>query len=241
MTCGIYALYWDEQDKVYIGLSQNIEVRWSDHSSSALHDRHTNYLVQRMYDLYGDPQYVILEECAISKLAEFEVYWTKEFDALNPNLGLCLVEPGIVGYGTKSNSSKYNKSQILKVFSLLYRTTIPYFAIARRVKVPAATVFDIKNGKVHLWLRDVYPLQYEKMLSVLTTRQRVTRTLAYNNKPLLSVKSPEGIEYYNIPSIAGFCRDIPELNRNFRSAKNNFYRLLDGSRSQYKGWRAIVK
>lgn len=50
MNSGIYALYWWEQDLVYIGLSQNLSSRKLEHLNKLKNNRHTNYKVQNTYN-----------------------------------------------------------------------------------------------------------------------------------------------------------------------------------------------
>lgn len=114
MNSGIYALYWWEQDLVYVGLSQNLSNRKKEHFTLLKNNKHTNYKVQNAYNNFGIPDFIILEYVEdILKLPELEVYWCNELNALGKN-GLCLVEPGVVGFGTNSNASKYSKIQILR-------------------------------------------------------------------------------------------------------------------------------
>lgn len=55
MTIGIYALYWEEQDLVYVGQSQDIARRFTEHKRKLKNTSHTNYKVQAAYNLYGIP------------------------------------------------------------------------------------------------------------------------------------------------------------------------------------------
>lgn len=99
MAIGIYALYWEEQDLIYIGQSQNIERRFSEHIYKLTNTKHTNYKVQNAYNLYGLPVLNILEQCEISELNTLEISYTKEFNGLDKHRGLCLIEAGNVGWG----------------------------------------------------------------------------------------------------------------------------------------------
>lgn len=60
MTIGIYSLYWEEQDLIYIGQSQNIERRFTEHLYKLKNNTHTNYKVQKAYITYGLPSTNIL-------------------------------------------------------------------------------------------------------------------------------------------------------------------------------------
>jgi predicted GIY-YIG superfamily endonuclease len=177
---GIYALYWWEQDLVYIGLSQDLHSRKLEHLSKLERTVHTNYKVQSAYNLYGIPDFIILENCSISELPAKEIYWTHEFDALRT--GLCIVEPGIVGFGVNSNASKYTKFQILKTFSLLYKNKLSFKEISKRTFVNEGIISDISAGRVHLWISEVYPDKHLAMVSIKNRNHRKRR-----NKELLII------------------------------------------------------
>ena len=161
---GIYALWFEKSSMVYIGQSQNIESRYTEHLYKLKNNRHTNYRVKDEYVKYGAPELVILEKCSIGYLNDLEVIWTAEFNSIKE--GLNIIEAGEVGYGANSNSSKYSKIQLLRVFSLLYKTDLMQTEIAKKTGVNRSSVSDIKNGNSHLWLKDVYPAKYIKMKTI---------------------------------------------------------------------------
>ena len=232
MTTEIYSLYWEEQDLTYIGQSQNIETRFKEHLLKAHKGVHTNYKVQNVYNLYGPPLLFILEVCNIDKCNDLEISWTKEFNSLNSKQGLNIIEAGQVGWGTNSNNSTYSRNKILKVFSMLYKTNLMHKDIAKRLDISIDTVDDIKQSASHLWLKEAYPCQYVKM------RNRKINRHDYMNRYGRSAKlvSPNGglFEIVNIPE---FCRTQISFIDKISSAETNIRRVLDGTRSQYKGWK----
>lgn len=225
MNSGIYALYWWEQDLVYIGLSQNLSSRKLEHLNKLKNNRHTNYKVQNTYNQYGEPDFIVLDYCNIEQLPEKEVQWCKEFNALG-NRGLCLVEPGIVGFGINSNASKHQKLKILKVFQMLYRTNLSYLAIQRRVGVSEGTVQDIKRQKQHLWLNTQYPYQYAEMLGRSADQHRRFNTL---NGYLKNKITGEIIPVYNMTLLSTQLFGTPNHQKNIGKVLNN-------TRIQVKGY-----
>ena len=236
MTIGIYSLYWEEQDLIYIGQSQNIEGRFKEHTNDLSKNKHSNYKVQDAYHKYGLPELIILEKCELSQLNDLEIVWQKEFNSLD---SLDLIEAGQVGYGTNSNASKYSKLQILLIFRSLYLTAIPYQEIADKYTAKKSLVADIGRGKTHLWLKEKYPKQYMK----IGTNRLIRKAL---NKPTIGrilgskqIQSPDGI-IFTIDNLTEFCNNHPEF---IESSIHNFYvgigRVLDKSRKTYKGWRQI--
>lgn len=235
MTIGIYALYWSTPDLVYVGQSQNIEVRFREHISLLNRCKHTNYKVQNVYNVYGKPELIILEACTIYEANNLESYWTKELGALNPRTGLCLIEAGTVGWGTNSNSSKYSRIQILKVFSLLYKSKLSIKEISTRTDVSKSTVQDILSQGTHLWLKDVYPKQYTLMLS----RNKLVYNIAKKLGTIPKLVSPTG-DIYELNSITDFCKSVSIANVCLTSKVRGFARVIDGTRKQYKGWKLLI-
>jgi hypothetical protein len=235
MTIGIYALYWEEQDLIYIGQSQNIKSRFKEHSSKLIRNKHTNYKVQNVYNIYGAPQLYTVEECNLNLLNELEIYWTEDFDSLNPQKGLNIIEAGTVGFGVNSNSSKYSKRQILKTFSLLYSTKLSYREISSKTGVSSGTVCDISNGYTHSWLKEGYPYKYILMLH-RTSRQTCAKTLGRQYPKLIS---PDNIEY-SVENILQFCSHHPVLSLNIENSRKNIGRLLLRTRSSWHGWTVKV-
>lgn len=231
MTIGIYALYWEEQDLIYIGQSQHIEVRYREHLRLLASNKHTNYKVQNAYILYGPPTLNILEICPIIQCNELEVQWTDEFNSLSSLNGLNIIEAGKVGWGTNSNSSKYSKIQILKVFSYLYTHKGSLVDIQKRTAVDKFTISDILKGTSHRWLQCTYPDKY----MLLSTRKRKVRSISSMLGTKITLLSPEG-NIFHIENITEFCKELNIPNIALTSIVRGFARVIDGTRKQYKGW-----
>ena len=235
MTIGIYALYWEEQDLIYIGLSQNIEGRFIDHKRYAKANRHTNYKVQDTFNKYGTPELKILEKCSIAELNDKEVYWTKEFNSINN--GLNIIEAGQVGFGPNSNNSKYSKRQILKVFSMLYRTDKSYKYISQKTNTSATLVSDIAQSRTHLWLKECYPIEFKQIQSNAVFRQKKAKFISRHTEEVVLI-SPETLEY-TIFNIKEFCIEIllKDSNTTLKHVIKGVSRLINGNCKVYKGWK----
>ncbi len=224
---GIYALWFEESSMVYIGQSQNIEQRFYEHRYKLKNTTHTNYKVQQEYKRHGMPALIIIEKCSINELNDLEVAWTEEFDSINN--GLNIIEAGQVGWGSNSNASKHNKIQILKVFSLLYNTSLNYSEIGDKCSVNRSLARDIKNGKAHLWLKEQYQDRYIKM------RSRVMNT---NHGYNTGFVKPCGSIIY-ISNIRRYCLDNNYDSETSHSFSSGLGRLRSGSRSSFKGWKLL--
>ncbi len=233
MTIGIYALFWEAQDLVYIGQSQNIKERQARHISDCKAQNHRNYKVQDAYNLYGEPVHIVLDTCSIETLNELEVYWVKEFDSINTGLNIC--EPGSHGWGPNSGGAKYTKRQILKVFSLLYRTNLSTKEISCITGVPSPQIDKIVSGYTHTWLRDLYPEKFSILREKVVQKTRINKLRnsyqaipKYANKVIL-LKDPKGNILPINTSIAEFCRE-------HALSPQKVSDLLHGNRNTHKGW-----
>lgn len=227
MTIGIYSLYWEEQDLIYIGQSVNIERRFKTHLKNLGKNKHTNYKVQNAFNNFGIPILNILEECNITQLNDLEILWQKEFNSLN---SLDLIEAGQVGFGINSNASKYTKLQILLAFRALYtNNNKTHKEISSTYKINKYLCGQIINGRTHLWLKEKYPNKYNKMLLYSTTIKLQNRNGYGRLNGIQKIKSPDG-KIYEVYNIKKFCRE-----QNF-SNDSGIGRLLRNKISSYKGW-----
>ena len=77
MTIGIYQIKCTVNSKVYVGLSNNIEMRWIHHRSELKLNKHGNSYLQNTYNKYGIDVFIfsILEECLECDLEAREQYY----------------------------------------------------------------------------------------------------------------------------------------------------------------------
>ncbi len=239
MTVGVYALYWEEQDLIYIGESDNIERRFKEHIKMLQTKKHFNHKVQDTYNRYGVPTNYLLEKCLISELKIKEVDWYKEF-----NNTLNIAPPGNIVTGLKTRHSKYSKFKILRVFSLLYRSAKTHKEIANKVCIPRSVVSAIAIGSRHSWLSEEYPEEYYKMITGRDEINKSNHTSILKNMSSLrkfskeypTVVSPIG-EVFSFTNISIFCRSHPELSLNIKNSSSGIDKIVRGIRKQYKGWK----
>ena len=81
-TCGIYKITNLINNKVYIGQSKQIEIRWQQHKTS-----NKNYALYSAFKKYGidNFKFEIIEECFENLLNEREKYWINFYHSLAPN------------------------------------------------------------------------------------------------------------------------------------------------------------
>lgn len=219
MTIGIYMIYWENEDKVYIGQSTHIENRVKAHIRQLRKGTHYNYKLTNMYRSKGEPKYHILEEVLdnLDSLDSLEIVWISEFNSISD--GLNLIEGGIGGgRGVNCSASKYSKITVFRVFILLLsgmRTT----DIGKKLGIPSSTIYNMKLGNSHQWFRAEYPDKF----------QHIQDTRAY----LYVIVDPSG-ELHNVTSISEFCRAREDLGV---SLATGISAMLKGKRKQFKGYR----
>lgn len=236
MTIGIYAIYWEQDDsRVYIGQSINIKRRQKWHLDSLIDGTHYNYKLIDAYNLWGTPVFYTVQECEESELDDLEIIWIEEFNSIHK--GYNITSGGVSGRGLNHSQSKYSKFTLLRVFSLLYSTILPYKRVAELARVNIYLVHNIAAGNSHLWLKSEYPEKFQLMLTNRSIRNKTNvRSLASRNithKPLVS---PTGETFNNITNIAAFCRSHPLLSVECDSIRSSIAKVLKGTKLSHKGW-----
>ena len=167
MTCGIYLLRFNNTDKVYIGLSENIERRWSSHKYSFLNKTVTSKLLEA-YESYGMPVLEILCECMPEELTLLEKEAIEIFNSVDNGFnsregGAC--GGGIGVSGQFNGRSRYSNKIIEEAFNLLIYSDLTHVEIAKKLNISKEVVGHISDGSGHAWLKEKYPEQYAKLIN----------------------------------------------------------------------------
>ena len=77
---GIYCIENVLDNKKYVGQSENIYKRWSEHRRMLNKNCHINTYLQNSWNKYGKEnfKFTVLESCEIFKMEEKEIYWVRE-------------------------------------------------------------------------------------------------------------------------------------------------------------------
>jgi hypothetical protein len=232
MTIGIYALVFENTDMVYIGQSDNIERRYSEHLQKLNNGKGSKKL-QNAFNSFGTPKFHVLKSCSIDVLDTLEIEYISEFNSYDEGFNSTL--GGHVWYlrGDSNTNSKYLCSSIEEVFEFIGdNPQVPLTDIAKKYGVGYGTLMDIVKGRGHVWLKEVNPDMYTLMIS---SRKNSTNHIGKNNKTSSDrgliyppIISPEGIEY-DISNVSGFSK---EHNLNY----GTLHSLLNRKRRTHKGW-----
>ena len=142
MSCGVYLIRNKINNKVYIGLSVNIEERWQYHRSSYLKEdgKEKNkplYLAFRKYGI-DNFDFQILEECLISELSEKEQYYIKLYDC-------CILDGRDKGY----NLTRGGDGQLTYDYHYIYelwKSGLNQKRISQILKIGETTVIRALNS-----------------------------------------------------------------------------------------------
>lgn len=175
MTCGIYKLAFTGTDRVYIGKSTNIEVRYSRHKTKLRQGAHSRKL-QEAYNMYGEPSMEVILECDEAELTSAELEAIDIWQATTYGLNIAKYDTGsgysgYATFGEEHHASKYTNAQIVEVLHKLIATpTIPIVDIAKETGMPIGTIGGISSGVSHKWLQIEYPDEYAILLAKKGTR-----------------------------------------------------------------------
>jgi hypothetical protein len=234
MTVGIYALYWEEPDLVYVGKSEHLEDRVYAHNRYFKHSEHYNLQMQEVYNKYGPPVVLILEQnIPIQELNRLEILWVNEFDSLN--YGLNIQEPGVqTGSGTLNPNSRHSKRRVLRAFSYLYKYGYIIEKVSKLTGIPMGTLSHINCGKAHLWLKEEYPAQFSQMLKNAKNYDKIS--LATGSEKYL--KDPLG-NIHRIINLSSFCKSNEITKDTWNNYRASLSGVASGKREQYKGWTLV--
>lgn len=226
MTIGIYSLYWEEPDLIYIGQSSNIETRLKKHLSMLKCNTHPNYKVQRAYDNFGAPTTGILDKCEILELDSLEATYISEFNSIGSGLNICEVQSGN-GISYANPNAKYSKYKLLRVFARLASGNYSMQEVSSKEDVSRGLVSRIAAGTHHRWLAEEYPDKYAIIIATMFNN-KLHNSRGGRSEISAKLVSPNGtpIEFTNITK---FCKE----NNLHQSAISM---LLAGKRNSHKGY-----
>lgn len=77
--CGIYMIKCLENNKIYIGSSNNISARWYSHKYNLKKNEHSNYYLQLDWNLYGSEKF----EFTVLEFCDYDIQFEKEQEYLD--------------------------------------------------------------------------------------------------------------------------------------------------------------
>lgn len=162
---GIYKISCDQEDKVYIGSSTDIDRRWREHHRMLNAETHHCAALQLAWDAYGDESFSFetVELCDNIVLAE--QYWLDKHSHHCYNTSLRASNPMSNSEVVKRmlettrkngsrNSQKLTEEQVLEIVKLL-QTDTTVADIASKYMIGIDTIYQIRSGLKWSYLTDI--------------------------------------------------------------------------------------
>lgn len=235
MTCGIYLGSPKHilTDKVYIGLSVNIESRIRRHITDMRAGVHRQKM-QDAYNTYGEFDWEILEECPKDLLEEREAYYIEAYKACTNGFNTYKDSneaPILYGLDNGKVTEEFVSQCILILETTLANPELPASTIAKLTDIPVHTVKHIWYGQSSNWLKDIEPEKYIKVLNLLGSRQMGGKSAKQQGVIYPVILSPDLVQY-----TVDNAREFARLHGLDKGDLNN---MLNMKVASVKGW--IVK
>lgn len=134
---GIYAIKNKINNKLYIGKSIDVNVRYySRHRKNLINNNHGNDHLQKSWNKYGEQnfEFYIIEECSEEKLNEREIYWINYYKSYNNKYGYNMTLGGDGGSLIQESRDKISKKLKGRKLTLEHRKKIS--KVVRNRKYP---------------------------------------------------------------------------------------------------------
>lgn len=224
MTIGIYAIYFEKLDKVYIGQSINIESRFTTHRS-LLKLGHYNYKLHEAYILDSNPLFIVLVECSIQELNSLEINLIKEFNSVED--GLNILSGGTTGiHGYYSPRCKSSREELIYAFTLLGNSSLTLGYISSITGLKSSMLSSLIKGSRHIWLHEEFPVLAQMVRNNKYSRLSNAQENRYKTNYILV--SPEGVEY--------ICTNRNKFAKEHNLNSGHLGAVCRGSELQHKGW-----
>ena len=156
MSCGIYMIKNKVNKKVYIGLSNKIELRWASHKLASQHADSLLYSDMRDFGI-DNFEFIILEECFPDELSEKEFFWCDAMKSYYPS-GYNL---HLAGSGVRTKLSSADVSIIRDI--IINKQDVDFKDLALKFNFNSDTIYEINKGKIGRVENMQYPLRKRKI------------------------------------------------------------------------------
>ena len=146
---GIYKITNQLTRESYIGQSNNIERRWSEHRKKMKILNTQLYQAMRLYGIQNF-SFEVLEECNITELNEREKFYIQKYDTLNCGYNMSTIE---------NLQYKINWNIVDEIIDKLKNNSLLESDIAKEYNVSCSLISQINMGK--MWRKDSiqYPIR----------------------------------------------------------------------------------
>ena len=117
MWSGVYKIHNRENNRLYIGSSWNINVRWDTHKTELRHNKHANEYLQRAWNLYGEAafKFSVVELVDERKdLLQAEQFWLDYYRSYEPECGYNIARFAHSSLGIKRSPESCRRNGLAK-------------------------------------------------------------------------------------------------------------------------------
>jgi len=220
-SAGVYVITNTVNDKIYIGSTTNLRLRWQQHSSDLRLKRHRNSHLQRAYNKYGADafRFDVLEYVMPLFVHTREQYWLNKLKPFGERGYNIARNTEASGFGLKRSAETRAKISASKIGNQ-NRTGMHHTAEAKE-----------KNRLAHIG-NIVLPETREKIragnIGKHLSAESIAKRVAKRAREWI-VTSPDGNET-RIVNLSEFCRER-KLSASLMVA------VSKGKRSHHKGWK----
>jgi hypothetical protein len=224
---GVYRITCVNTDKIYIGSSNELDKRLRGHRSSLRAGKHRNPYLQRAWDKHGEEAFVfeIIERVEVVDLLPHEQEWMDLTLCYEPELGFNISRFASSTTGVKKiGESCLSKRWVVTAPDGREEVVISLRRFCRNRGLSISNLHKVAYGDYRQsegWKCRPAELSIEQW-----------KKLSRGQKPLRKnwkLVDPDGV-VYETADLQKFCVD--------RGMKRKFlYRVANGQRKHYKGWR----
>lgn len=184
---GVYIIYSDTKPQwFYIGSTANFQKRWREHIKDLRLNRHTNVILQRIYNKYNDLVFEVIELTDSKSTLTREQYW---LDLLKPTINISKQ-----AFGGDNFTNNPNKEIIRQKISRGLRAT--YTDPERRKKPPMS---EETRHKISVALRNSQKHSAAIRASFTEERRKaISDRCSGNNNPRARHIEIDGVKYLSI-------------------------------------------
>jgi group I intron endonuclease len=116
LTCGVYKILNTANGKFYIGCSNNVFQRWSEHKNDLRNKTHHSIHLQRAWDKYGEDNFVfeLIEETDENDRIEHEQCYLNNLKPYDKNVGYNISPNAIGGSGYGEDNGFFGKEHTVE-------------------------------------------------------------------------------------------------------------------------------
>jgi group I intron endonuclease len=182
---GIYSITNARDNKVYVGRSVNIEIRWKQHKY-LLKCGKNSPILQHAWDKYGESAFVftVLEYCNPSEIVSKESEWIIKLNACDRRYGYNLNNETGDGSYTQSDETRQLRSKIMKL-----KASDPAWREANRKRVFKmieegrwSTLKTRTDEEVKRWLNTQRTDSIRKLRSDYAKQQGLGKNIAWDEE-----------------------------------------------------------